>query len=323
MSAQSPALGLLKWPILKWIVAVGLVLFLALQLVRPHIPNPPVTADLQAPPEVKQILKNSCYNCHSNETTLSWFDWPVPAYWLVVHDVREGRRHLNFSEIDALPTAQQRGILYESLSQIELGAMPPPAYTSAHPSSVITAAEIAILKNYLKPPPLPIATPEQIVTSDAQYQTWIRSGSGNTPASNVAPAPNDLPFPSDYKNWIPISSTDHATIRQILGNELALKAIAQNRIKPWPDGAAFAKVAWLQQKDADGIVRAGSFYQVEFMMRDSKKFAATLGWGWSRWRGANLTPYGKNASFADECVGCHRPLANTNYVFTAPIGAQQ
>lgn len=310
--------------IFKWIIALGLALFAAMQFARPSLPNPPVTADLQAPPEVKQILQNSCYNCHSNETKLSWFDWPVPAYWLVVRDVREGRKHLNFSEFGALPAAQQRGFLYESLSQIELGAMPLPAYTRAHPSAAITAQQLAILKNYLKPPPLPVATPEQIQSADAQYQSWIQTG--NTPASNIAPAPNGIEFPSDYKNWIPISSTDRAdngTIRQILGNEVALKAIAQNHINPWPDGAAFAKVAWHQQKGADGIVHPGEFYQVEFMMRDSKKYASTLGWGWSRWRGTSLTPYGKDASFTEECVSCHRPLANTNYVFTSPIGAQQ
>ena len=124
--------------IFKRMIALGFALFGALQFARPSLSNPPITADLQAPPEVKQILKNSCYNCHSNETQLSWFDWPVPAYWLVVRDVREGRKHLNFSEIGALPATQQRGFLYESLSQIELGAMPLPAYTRAHPSTVST-----------------------------------------------------------------------------------------------------------------------------------------------------------------------------------------
>ena len=166
MSAQFSAFRLFKR-----IVAVGFFFVLALQFVRPRLLNPPVTAELQSPLEVKQILQNSCYNCHSNETRLSWFDWPVPAYWLVVRDVREGRKHLNFSEIGALPAAQQRGALYESLSHIELGAMPLPAYTRAHPSSAITAEQLAVLKNYLKPPPLPVSTPEQILPADAQYQS--------------------------------------------------------------------------------------------------------------------------------------------------------
>ena len=79
------------------IVGAGFLAFLAIQLIRPAIPHPPVTADLSAPPEVKRILKTSCYDCHSNQTRLAWFDEIVPAYWLVASDVKEARRHLNFS----------------------------------------------------------------------------------------------------------------------------------------------------------------------------------------------------------------------------------
>src|SRR5271170_7920331 len=83
-------------------LAIVCIAFVAAQFVRPELRNPSVTADLQAPSRVKQILTNSCYNCHSNQTKLSWFDRPVPAYWLVVRDVTEARKHLNFSVIDDL-----------------------------------------------------------------------------------------------------------------------------------------------------------------------------------------------------------------------------
>src|ERR1700686_3987623 len=107
---------------------VGLAVFIAIQFVRPTITHPPVTADLAAPPEVKQVLRASWYDCHSNETRLAWFDKIAPAYWLVASDVKAGRRRLNFSEIGTLPAAQQKAALYESVSQAQLGAMPLPAY---------------------------------------------------------------------------------------------------------------------------------------------------------------------------------------------------
>ena len=44
--------------------------------------------------------------------------------------------------------------------------------------------------------------------------------------------------------------------RAILANPTAVVAMAANRVNPWPDGAAFAKVAWLQQPDSAGLVRA-------------------------------------------------------------------
>ncbi len=306
-----------------WLFALVLIAAVGVQFVRPRLTNPPVSAELAAPPQVKQILQTSCYNCHSNETKLSWFDWPVPAYWLVVKDVRDGRSHLNFSEIGSLPPAQQNGFLFESVSQIELGAMPLPDYKLAHPESAITPEQLNILKEYLtslesNAP----AAPQDIAAADAQYADWIRQAN-STPA--VSPAPNGIVFLPDYKNWQAISSTvrgDNNTLRQILGNDVAVKAIAENHINPWPDGAAFAKIAWYQQPDDKGLVRAGAFFQVEFMIRDSKKYAGTLGWGWARWRGADLKPYGKDADFARECVGCHRPLRDSNYVFTEPIRGQ-
>src|SRR5260370_41277168 len=109
---------------ITWIVAILGIAFLGIQFIRPELTFQPVTADLQAPPQVKQILKTSCYDCHSNETTLSWFDEPVPAYWLVAMDVKEGRKRLNFSEIGKLPAGQQRAIRFGYVRQIELSAMP-------------------------------------------------------------------------------------------------------------------------------------------------------------------------------------------------------
>jgi Cytochrome P460/Haem-binding domain len=304
------------------ILLVGLV---ALQFVRPSLQNHPTAAELQVPPEVKQILKTSCYDCHSNETKLAWFDWPVPAYWLVIKDVREGRKHLNFSEIGKLPAGQQRAAFYESLSQIELGAMPLGPYKRLHSGTAVTPEQILMLKKYLGPQtPTAPADGSAIAAANAEFENWIPTG--NDLSTNVSPAPNGIAFLPGYKNWTPISSTnrfDNHTIRQILGNDVAVKAIAGNQINPWPDGAAFAKVAWEQLADESGVIHPGKFYQVEFMIRDSKKYSSTLGWGWARWRGTQLKPYGANANFAKECVGCHSPLKPTDYVFTEPISISQ
>src|SRR5580700_2888583 len=126
-------------------------LFVAIQFVRPDLTNPPVVADLAASPEVQRVLRRSCYNCHSNETHVPWFDRVVPVYWKVVEDVRHGREHLNFSSFGRLPPAQQKGLLYESVNQIRLGAMPPSEYTLVHPGSVVAPGDLALLERYLHP----------------------------------------------------------------------------------------------------------------------------------------------------------------------------
>src|ERR1700730_2761503 len=214
---------------LLWTVAVLVAVFVCLQFIRPELTNPPVTAELQAPTEVKQVLKNSCYNCHSNETKLPWFDKVVPAYWVVSSDVNEARKHLNFSEIGNLPAAQQKASLFEAVNMIQLGAMPLPAYLHVHPGAKITPEELAVLRNYLTAPP-----PEQNATkassaenaADVEYGKWIHE---NAAAMEVKPEFNGVAYIPDYKNWKVISSTDrfdNHTLREILGNDVAVRAIA-------------------------------------------------------------------------------------------------
>jgi hypothetical protein len=298
--------------------------FIGIQFLRPKLPNPPVLADLQAPPSVKLILKTSCYNCHSNETQLAWFDQIVPGYWLVVHDVRTARRHMNFSDFAKMPAARQRGFLYEAVNQIQFGQMPPAQYTLLHPGSIVSPAQLEVLKTYLHPgDENKPADPVQAAAADAEYQTWISRG--GRPPSGVRPAPNGLAFFPDYRNWKPVSTTDRfdaGTMRVILGNDVTIRAIAENNIHPWPDGAGFAKVAWWQQPDGQGGLQTGKFFQVEFMIKDARKYAATEGWGFARWRGTDLAPYGKTSAFTDECTSCHAMMHENDFAFTMPIKDQ-
>ncbi|QHS52603.1 heme-binding domain-containing protein [Edaphobacter sp. 12200R-103] len=311
--------------ILTYLVLLFFAGFLAIQFVRPTLANPPVTAEVQAPPEVKRILRSSCYDCHSNQTRLLWFDRIQPAYSLVVKDVNAGRARLNFSEIAKLPAGQQKGALYEALNQAQLGAMPLPRYTLLHPRARISDNDLAVLKNYLHPassdPAVP--NPEVKAAADAQCSQWIHTGPASPP---VSPAPNGIMYLPGYRDWKVVSTTnrfDNHTLRIIFGNDVAVRAIAEHRINPWPQGTTFAKAAWAQQVDDDGNTRAGSFIQVEFMIKDSRKYASTGGWGYARWRGLDLKPYGKDAAFTNECVGCHTPVRRNDYVYTFPIEGQQ
>jgi Haem-binding domain/Cytochrome P460 len=311
------------------VVAAGVV-FVGLQFVRPALTNPPVMAEIQAPDDVKAVLRSSCYSCHSNETKLPWFDEVVPAYWLVTHDVKEAREHLNFSEIGKLPAAEQKGKLFEAVNMIQMGEMPLPRYVMVHPGSVVSAEGLAVLRSYLTAPPDDAKIAEaaakavtDAAAADAQYAEWVHGGA--TPIQ-VLPEFNGVGFLPDYKNWKAISSTDrfdNHTMREILGNDVAVKAIADGHINPWPDGTSFAKVAWQEaQPDAQGVVKTGAFIQVELMIKDSRKYSASEGWGWGRWRGVDLKPYGKDAKFQNECLSCHAPVAKNDQVYTMPFRGQ-
>jgi Haem-binding domain/Cytochrome P460 len=308
----------------RWLGIALFAIFLAFQLVSPRLVNPPVTAELKAPPEVRRVLRNSCYNCHSNQTHLLWYDRIAPASWLVASDVYEARKHLNFSEIGKLPAGQQKAALYEAVNMIQLGAMPLPSYTLLHPQAQVSPEDLAVLKNYLNPPALSPAPDEAAKTAaDNQYEQWIHAGAAPL---TVVPAPNGIPYIPGYKDWKVLSTTnrfDNKTLRVIFGNDVAMKAIADRHTNPWPDGTIFAKTAWFQQPDQNGDIKTGAFFQVEFMIKDAHKYASTEGWGFARWRGADLKPYGKSADFTNECTGCHAPVRHNDYVYSFPLEGQQ
>jgi Cytochrome P460/Haem-binding domain len=312
------------------LILAGVVVFTALQLVRPSIPAKPATAELQAPPEIKHIIEKDCYSCHSDQPRLSWFDQIVPGYWLVRHDILTAREHLNFSTLGAKPAAAQKATLYEAVNMIQLGAMPLPSFLKLHPDAKVTPEELADLKAYLAP-----WTP----TPSQPANATRNSGSGSSVATTQAapasmPAPislstippefNGFPFDANFKTWKLISTTDRGdnhTFRFILGNDIAVKAAQLGNIRPWPDGAEFAKIAWQQEPGSDGLLRPGKFVQVELMLKDAKRYKDTEGWGWGRWRGLDLKPYGTDARFVNECTGCHQPVRGNDYVYTLPITA--
>jgi hypothetical protein len=289
------------------------VVFALLQLSRPGIPEKSAIAEVQAPPEVRQVLEKSCYSCHSDERKLAWFDEVVPAYWLVRHDVLTAREHLNFSTLGSKPAAAQRATLFEAVNMIQLGAMPLPAFRRLHPEARMTPEDMAVLKNYLAPwgerPAHATAAPQNATQAPVSLDA-------------VQPEFNGLAFDAAFEGWKLLSITDRGdnnTLRIILGNEIAIHAVQQGNLSPWPDGARIAKIAWQQQTGADGLVYPGSFVQVELMVKDHARYKDTEGWGWGRWRGFGLTPYGKDAAFVNECTSCHLPVRGNDYVYTLPV----
>jgi hypothetical protein len=307
------------------VLAILLVLGIVLQFFRPAPDNPPVTAEWVAPPEVKAIFQRACYDCHSNQTRLAWFDQPAPAYWLVVSDVNKGRAVLNFSTFDSLPKAQQAAKLYEALNQIEFHTMPLSSYALLHHWATLSPDDITTLRQYLlNLAPKAVPDTAKLRLTLAQFAQWTAAGPAATNAAR-ADAPNGIAFLdlADFANWKAMSTTerfDNGTMRLILANVIAERAIHDGHTHPWPKGATFAKVAWDQLPDSAGEIHTGAFRQVEFMIRDQDKYAATDGWGFARWVGGlALKPYGKDPGFVNECTDCHQTMAADDHVFTFPL----
>jgi len=142
--------------------------------------------------------------------------------------------------------------------------------------------------------------------------------------AGVPAAPNGIEFPADYGDWRVISLShrvDNHTLRAILGNAIAVEAARKGNTNPWPDGAVLGKVVWREHEKTawKTAIVPDQFVHAEFMFRDAKKWAGNgTGWGWARWVGGELKPYGNDAGFSQECIACHTPVKDNNWVFTTP-----
>lgn len=128
-----------------------IVAFLAIQAFRPDRTNPAsdpalaITAQLNVPADVRTILERSCYDCHSNQTVWPWYSSVSPVSWLVADDVREGRRHLNFSEWGKYRAGIRIAKLDMLVSQVTKGNMPLGKYLLIHRNAALSDAERDLL----------------------------------------------------------------------------------------------------------------------------------------------------------------------------------
>jgi heme-binding protein len=140
----------------KWaVVAVGVPL-LVIQFVRPERANPPfdpaasIERRTHMPADVAAILDRSCKDCHSNETRWPWYSNVAPVSWLVVDDVTDGRRQVNFSEWASYTPDEANARLTYMLFAVRSGTMPKASYLRMHPAARLSAAEIDAIARWVE-----------------------------------------------------------------------------------------------------------------------------------------------------------------------------
>jgi hypothetical protein len=130
------------------ILGVLVILFLLIQLIpfgRDHV-NPPIVSEPNwSSPQARALVKEHCFQCHSNETEWPWYSNIAPGSWLIAKDVFDARREFNFSDWNKNP-----GELDEMIEAIQEGEMPPIQYWIAHPNSRMNAQQKQELIDALK-----------------------------------------------------------------------------------------------------------------------------------------------------------------------------
>jgi hypothetical protein len=131
-------------------------------------------------------------------------------------------------------------------------------------------------------------------------------------------------IPPGYRDWRLISVAHEAgslnDIRAILGNDIAIKAYREGTL-PFPEGTIIARVAWSyvpSEENNKTFGRAQSFVAgpptngVQFMVKDSKKYASTGGWGYAHFNDGK--PVGE--AVLQSCFPCHRAIEARDFIFT-------
>ena len=119
--------------------AAGIAALLAvLQFFPAERTNPPVEWDVDAPDEVRTILRRACYDCHSDETRWPWYSRVAPLSWWIVEHVEHGRSDMNFSRWPTFDFGAQEYVLRSIEVQIEKNEMPLPSYLILHPEARLT-----------------------------------------------------------------------------------------------------------------------------------------------------------------------------------------
>ncbi len=146
-----------------------------------------------------------------------------------------------------------------------------------------------------------------------------------SPARAAAPgAPVfDVKLPDGYRDWRVISVAheegDLNDLRAVLGNDLAIQAYREGTL-PFPDGSIIARLAWRHvssEENNRAFGRSQSFVagpatNVQFMVKDAKKYAATGGWGFAQFTDGKPA----DAQKLGGCYACHTPVEARDFVFT-------
>ena len=136
-------------------------------------------------------------------------------------------------------------------------------------------------------------------------------------------------IPPGYRDWKMIAAAQLLVpgkadqLRAQLGNDIAIKAYREGTI-PFPDGSMIAAIHWTRVPSEDNNkVLAGPFpgaqsfvigstVNVQFMVKDSKKYAATAGWGFADFKDGKPG----DEALHKTCFPCHVPAKDRDYVFT-------
>jgi hypothetical protein len=140
--------------VLRFFLVILFIAFIALQFVPNKMPKNAEAGkdDLVSsgilPSGISSILRTSCYDCHSSQTSYPWYSKVAPASWLLAKDIREGREDINFSEWGSYSKRHQIKNLQKIKEEVTSGDMPLKKYLLIHRRAKLSPEQKTALVNW-------------------------------------------------------------------------------------------------------------------------------------------------------------------------------
>jgi hypothetical protein len=139
----------------RTILIIVLIVLVVIQFFRPaknqsRDEGKSISTVYPVPANIQPLLKDGCYDCHSNYTSYPWYDRIQPVAWWLQHHVNEGKKELNFSEFASYTPKKQAHKLKEVAELVHKDAMPLQSYTWMHPKARLTNDQKQLIINWAK-----------------------------------------------------------------------------------------------------------------------------------------------------------------------------
>ena len=138
----------------KKILLTLVAIIIIIQFIRPAKNKSPessanhISRHYAVPANVDGILKRSCNDCHTNNTTYPWYTNVQPVGWWMQWHVNEGKSHLNFSEFATYAPKRQHHKLEEVIEMVKEDEMPLNSYLWMHGNAKLTKEDQSTLVNW-------------------------------------------------------------------------------------------------------------------------------------------------------------------------------
>ncbi|MES2267427.1 MAG: heme-binding domain-containing protein [Bacteroidota bacterium] len=142
----------------KILIGLGIIimLFVVIQFIPKDlnqgklVPSNNITKVYPMPGDVQMILKNDCYDCHSNNTSYPFYAHIQPMRFMMDRHVRQGKDELNFDEFGTYSARKKRSKLRAISTSLDEGTMPLSSYLLIHGDAKLTPKDKILIKNWIR-----------------------------------------------------------------------------------------------------------------------------------------------------------------------------